>query len=387
MRMNLKKRFVSTLAPGMMAALCDAKEALRKAAVAALNAWHDSCGGLAPFIENDQLAETLAGASNPNMKAEMCAWLSAVLPKTRAGKLPAELKAIVPHVLAYVEDRNPDVRARAQELLVPLMTHVGNNEMMRAMNKCKPTSITVLQPLIEKARAEVMAKQPAPAPAAPPPKTTIQGGGGAKKPAAKDLYADDDYGESAPPPVKADAAKKPGAKTAAKTTAGGDKEKTTNGAASASSTKKKGEEEEIGPAMQVSNKSKRMEDERALKALKWNFDVPRKEFVEQLKGQMEVAGFNRTLQTQLFHDDFKYHIIALQTLTKAVDDLGDATVSNLDILLRWLTLRFFETNPTVMMKMIEYMQALFAMLANRKYTMSDYEGNAFVPYFVGKVFN
>ena len=382
------RRYVSVLAPGMIAALCDAKETLRKAAVSALNAWHDNCGGLAPFIEGEQFAETMQTATNPNIKAELCGWLTTVLPKHKPGKLPSELKLTVPHVFAYIEDRNPDVRARAQELLVPLMTHVGANEMLRAMQKCKPTSVTVLQPLIEKARAEVMAKQPAPA--AQPPKTTIQGGGG-KKPPVKDLYADSSEDFDAPPPApkaesKPATAKAASGKTAAK---GGDKEPSKPAsapAASTSSKKKGGEDEDMSPAMQASsNKTKRMEEEKALKALKWNFDVPRKEFVEQLKGQMEAAQFNRTLQSQLFHDDFKFHIIALQTLTRALDDLPDATVSNLDLILRWLTLRFFETNPTVMMKMIEYMQALFTMLLNRKYTMNDFEGNAFVPYFVGKV--
>jgi cytoskeleton-associated protein 5 len=138
--------------------------------------------------------------------------------------------------------------------------------------------------------------------------------------------------------------------------------------------------------MQVSNKTKRVEEEKALKTLKWNFDVPRKEFTDQLKAQMETAGFNRTLMTQLFHDDFKYHISALQTLTKAIEDFSDATVSNLDLILRWLTLRFFETNPTVILKAIEYMQALFGMLANvRNYHMIDYEAGAFIPYFIGKL--
>jgi cytoskeleton-associated protein 5 len=137
--------------------------------------------------------------------------------------------------------------------------------------------------------------------------------------------------------------------------------------------------------MQLSNKQKRVEEEKALKTLKWNFDVPRKEFIEQLKTQMEQAAFSRTLMTQLFHDDFKYHITALQTLTKAIDDLSDATISNLDLLLRWLTLRFFETNPTVILKAIEYMQALFNMLANKSHHLLDYEATAFVPYFINKL--
>lgn len=193
------RRYVSTLATGMIAALCDAKETLRKAAIAALNAWHDSCGGLAPFVEGDLLTETMAAATNPNIKAELCGWLSAVLPKHKTGKLPPELKAIVPHVFAYVEDRNPEVRAKAQELIVPLMMHVGPNEMLRAMQKCKPASINILQPLIEKAKTDVMAKQQA---AAPPPqaaKSIMGGGGGAKKPPVKDIYADDDFETTAPP--------------------------------------------------------------------------------------------------------------------------------------------------------------------------------------------
>ena len=47
------KRYVSVLAPGMIQALSDNKEALRKTAVSALHAWFDNCGGLAPFLEGN----------------------------------------------------------------------------------------------------------------------------------------------------------------------------------------------------------------------------------------------------------------------------------------------------------------------------------------------
>ena len=127
-----------------------------------------------------------------------------------------------------------------------------------------------------------------------------------------------------------------------------------------------------------------MDEEKALKTLKWNFDVPRKEFVEQLKLQLETC-VNRTLLIQLFHDDFKHHITALQTLQKSIDDSPDAIISNCDLILRWLTLRFFETNPTVILKAIEFMQALFNMLASRQHTLIDFEAAAFVPYFITKV--
>ena len=131
------KRYVSTLAPGMIQALSDAKPALRNTALSALTCWYDNCGGLAPFLEGDLLMEVLSTATNPNIKAELCNWLSQVLPKSKKGKLPPELKAIVPSIFSFVEDRNPEVRKVSQELIVPLMIHIGPNDMLRAMQKAK----------------------------------------------------------------------------------------------------------------------------------------------------------------------------------------------------------------------------------------------------------
>ncbi len=57
-----------------------------------------------------------------------------------------------------------------------------------------------------------------------------------------------------------------------------------------------------------------------------------------------------------------------------------------DLLLRWITLRFFDTNTTVNMKCLEFLSALFKMLLTvDEYRMSDYEANAFLPYLVNKV--
>ena len=63
----------------------------------------------------------------------------------------------------------------------------------------------------------------------------------------------------------------------------------------------------------------------------------------------------------------------------------DATVANLDMILRWFTLRFFDTNTTVLLKCLEYLQALFSMLGSQDYHMLDFEANSFTPYLVNKV--
>ena len=51
--------------------------------------------------------------------------------------------------------------------------------------------------------------------------------------------------------------------------------------------------------------------------LKWNFAAPRGEHVDQLKEQF-VPCASALLRSQLFHSDFKYHLVALSTLTQVM---------------------------------------------------------------------
>ena len=74
--------------------------------------------------------------------------------------------------------------------------------------------------------------------------------------------------------------------------------------------------------------------------LKWNFATPRPEFVEQLKDQLVGASFNKS-QIMMFHADFKQHLKALEMLVGFVESYFEALIANLDLLLKWMILRFF----------------------------------------------
>lgn len=69
------------------------------------------------------------------------------------------------------------------------------------------------------------------------------------------------------------------------------------------------------------------------------------------------------------------------------DDNNAALISNLDLLLKWMTLRFFDTNPSVLLKGLDYLQHIFDILIAQKYTLHDTEASSFVPYLVTKVCN
>ena len=80
------------------------------------------------------------------------------------------------------------------------------------------------------------------------------------------------------------------------------------------------------------------------------------EFVDQLSEQLNTANFNKTLMTQMFHTDFKQHLKALESLSAVLADNDvEALIANLDLILKWMTLRFFETNPSVQIRGLEYL--------------------------------
>lgn len=60
-------------------------------------------------------------------------------------------------------------------------------------------------------------------------------------------------------------------------------------------------------------------------------------------------------------------------------------MSNLDLILKWLTLRFFDTNPSVLLKGLEYLQAVFNILIDDQYHMQEHEAASFIPYLIIKV--
>ena len=63
----------------------------------------------------------------------------------------------------------------------------------------------------------------------------------------------------------------------------------------------------------------------------------------------------------------------------------DETVATLDLLLRWISLRFFDTNTSVLLKALEYLACVFRMLSQLNHHLSEYEASAFIPYLVQKV--
>ncbi|KAF7644640.1 hypothetical protein LDENG_00218580, partial [Lucifuga dentata] len=266
------RQHVKTLGFPIITVLGDSKNTVRAAALTTLSAWVEQTG-MKEWLEGEELSEELK-KDNPFIRQELLGWLAERLASLRS--VPSDLQLCVAPLYACLEDRNADVRKKAQDALPVFMMHLGFNKMSKAAAMLKPTSKDQVVALLEKARSTMPAKPAAPKEAAPVPdssETTEE------KPEAKP--------EKSAQKGQASVAKKPSAKG-------------------------KDEEDKSGPVfILVPNRKELRVKEK--KALKWNFSSPRDEFTEQLKAQMAPC-VAKWLHEELFHADFQHHIKAINAM-------------------------------------------------------------------------
>lgn len=66
---------------------------------------------------------------------QLLGWLAEKLPTLRT--VPSDLLLCVPHLYSCLEDRNGDVRKKAQDALPFFMMHLGFEKMAKATSKLK----------------------------------------------------------------------------------------------------------------------------------------------------------------------------------------------------------------------------------------------------------
>lgn len=356
------KQHTRTFFPGLLQCMGDSKSWIRSSAVTCINTFGEQ-GGFKEFFEGEMIADGLKSGS-PALRVELWNWLSERLPQMKTVSKD-ELVACLPYLYSNLEDRNADVRKNAQEATLGVMIHVGYEGMLKATSALKPGSRNVVVQHLDKVRGNLPAK-PAPA----------------KSRGIQPSQSDDQLANKAgSKTVKSPNSKIAGISSGTKTIT-----KSKSGSAVKPTSRKKDEDVDTSPLVQVNNlKNQRSIDEQKLKVLKWNFMTPRDEFVELLRDQMTTACFNRNLIANMFHSDFKYHLKAIDMLIEDLPDNGKALTCNLDLILKWMTLRFFDTNPSVLLRGLEYLQTVFNMLIEDNYSMLETEASSFIPYLILKV--
>ncbi|XP_055712026.1 protein mini spindles isoform X3 [Phlebotomus papatasi] len=344
------KQHIRVLFPGFLHGLGDMKSFLRNACLACINTWGEICG-FKEFFDGEMIAEALK-SGGPGLKTELWGWLAEKLPDLPVKSIPKdELVACLPHLYASICDRNAEVRKNANDAVLGIMIHVGYDPMIKALDKQKPASKKDIQAALDKARPNLPVK-PLPkgkqqAPIAEEPVKSVRGGGQKiGKPAA---------GANAKAPA-------------------------------AVSSRKKDEDVDTSPLLAINGtKHQRVIDEQKLRVLKWTFTQPREEFTELLRDQMTTANVNKNLMANMFHDDFRYHLKVIDSLIEDLPQNDKALICNLDLILKWISLRFYDTNPSVLLKALEYLNSVFQMLIDNEYMMGESEGSCFIPHLLIKI--
>uniref|UniRef100_H0V983 Cytoskeleton-associated protein 5 n=1 Tax=Cavia porcellus TaxID=10141 RepID=H0V983_CAVPO len=363
------KQHVKNLGIPIITVLGDSKNNVRAAALATVNAWAEQTG-MKEWLEGEDLSEELK-KENPFLRQELLGWLAEKLPTLRS--TPTDLILCVPHLYSCLEDRNGDVRKKAQDALPFFMMHLGYEKMAKATGKLKPTSKDQVLAMLEKAKANMPAKPTAPTKATSKP----MGGAAPARFQPTSAPVEDSVSstvETKPDPKKT---KVPGVSS---------KAKSTQGKKAPGKTSLKEDEDKSGPIFIVvpNGKEQRMKDEKGLKVLKWNFTTPRDEYIEQLKTQMSSC-VAKWLQDEMFHSDFQHHNKALAVMVDHLESEKEGVIGCLDLILKWLTLRFFDTNTSVLMKALEYLKLLFTLLSEEEYHLTENEASSFIPYLILKV--
>ncbi|KAI5572013.1 hypothetical protein BDE02_11G133800 [Populus trichocarpa] len=131
-------------------------------------------------------------------------------------------------------------------------------------------------------------------------------------------------------------------------------------------------------------KDSNKEDRERMVVRRFKFEEPRMEQIQDLEGDM-MKYLREDLNRRLLSLDFKKQVDGLEMLQKALPSIGNEIIEVLDILLKWFVLQFCKSNTTCLLKVLEFLPALFDLLRDEAYTLSESEAAIFLPCLIEKL--
>ncbi|KAJ3293732.1 Microtubule-associated protein, microtubule dynamics during spindle orientation, partial [Blyttiomyces sp. JEL0837] len=372
------------LLPSMAALLADQKVHIRTAALNALESVYKETG-VDPFIPT--AGQSLV-SDQPQMRKDLLKFLGdkLVLEREKNSPLP-DMSPLVQPIFLCLQDKNSDVRKGAAVVLGFVADDVGLDTIReRAGDLYKGSALASLTPFFDavKSSASGSAKgnsaSSLPAPGTPsklkratiagPISESSGGVGGASGSRPKSLIA------------------VPGSKLRRPTSV------------STAGTGKKdipAEESADVPSVTVLSSDLRAKDMRASQdrgLTKWTFESPRKDLIDFLAEQC-VGNLSDVVIGLMFSTDHYKEKDYAAALVQLVDGITHAMssddtetkvryVANSDLILKYLTIRFFDTNTIILIKSLELLEHLFRLIDDQGAFLTEYEAAAFLPFFINK---
>lgn len=324
----------------LLGVLSDSKSAVRAAAVSALDACASACTLASILTCGDAVAGVL-GADQPQQRAELLAWLQRRLADSSTPHEMPELEPLLPALFACLEDRRPEVRKNANDLLGAVLQHLGRDVVQRRIAALKPTSQAVVAAALERHR---------------PAKATA----GATTTESRALStAPVRHGSADAGAAQRPASPAPAARTACAA---------------------------APEAPLLMSSDKEMRAERGRRGPRWTFEpggVPLPAMVEAARSEL-AACVGRTVLEDLASGDARRQIAGIDALLiplRAGEYAAEA-IGALDVLIKYITLRLAESNTTVLLRARDLLTVLLDVCEACSYRMSEYEASLLLPSLV-----
>lgn len=373
-------KYVKVFTGPIIAVLSDNKANVRAAGVAALENIRKSCSMemMAPVFGTSLANEA------PALRKELLTWFSTAI-KEEPDAAKFDFSGMISPLFSCLQDRNADVRKAAQSALPELISVVGYDAVASKTSELKAAQRQTVMPLVEAARGSASANP--------------IGGGGVSSASAPshakkrpESASDDHAGRSAsaaPSRMKTLTRKKVGGIPAPRSQAMSQ----AGGASAASSS-----EDATAPILTSEPRAKQI---RAKKENRWQFDTPRSDVIDGLRAQFD-ANMSPELTALLFSTSQyaeRDRLNGLSILNECLGspelcaskynidyaDMKKRYVANLDLILKYLTIRFFDTNTSMLIKCLDITQNLVAVLDEEGVNLTEYEAVSFLPFLINKV--
>ena len=412
-------------APSVAQVLADQKANIRAGGITTLTAMADA-GGLEHLVPS---FDKPLDANNPLQRKELLGWLEERF-KDEEAVSGLDLTGLTSPVLSCLEDRNAEVRKSATALLPVIISKAGYGYVMDAVQKLKPASRSTVLPIVEAARSSAVSSVPAqstrptstappsssarptssvppklqPSSSAPPPPTAppaTRAPSGGLRPTSKPLRsaAPSPYDEppSAPPSAVPPRLAQPRPRASIsglRAVASTSRAPSTTSSSSPTSGRE--------PPFRSSDPNpKVLRHRKETGSMRWAIEgTPRADQVEWLSSQM-ASQISATLHAQLFSTDhsaerdFVAGLTAMDECAKDPmaaeqfdldgDEMRDRIIANLDLIIKYITLRIGMTSTTITVKCLDLIDHFMPLLVQSGYKMSDYEANPLLTCLISKV--
>ena len=353
-------KYIKTFTGPLIAVLTDNKANVRAAGISALEKIRQACSMemMAPALGTGLANET------PTLRKELLTWFSTAV-KEEPNASQFDFSGMISPLFSCLQDRNADVRKAAQASLPGLISVVGYDAVMSKTTELKAAQRQTVVPFVEAARGNAT------------PMVTP----GIKKPVRPEA----DTTASSPSRIKTLTRKKlgvPGTRISQVM------------APPSSSTA----DEHMPPVLTSDPRAKQV---RAKKEIRWQFDAPRPDVIEGLKslfdanmsaevttllfGNSQHAERDRLSGLTLLNECIASPDVSMEKYNLDYSDIKQRYVANADLILKYLTIRFFDTNTSMLIKCLDVTQNLVAVLDEEGYHLSEYEAVSFLPFLINKV--